>query len=299
MKLGLRYFITGLLFLLCITPQMQASHAMGADLTYVQIGPNQYRVRLSFYRDCSGITPSFSYFISANSISCGSSASVTLNQVSFVEVSPLCAAMLPSSTCNGGGLPGVQQYIFEGDITLPAACADWVFSMSECCRNSGITTLSNPGSENLYVDATLNNLVATNNSSPQFTSLPVPYVCAGQAYIYNHGAIDPDGDSLVFSLINAQGASGVSVVYGGGFSGLNPMTSIPAVTINSANGNVTMNPTVPQIAVIAVLGARVPEWCVDRIYDTRHSGNCIELYQQFANHQCHHRCGECDPNRSI
>ncbi|MBK9452640.1 MAG: T9SS type A sorting domain-containing protein [Bacteroidetes bacterium] len=253
MKLELRYFFAFFLFLAGLATQVQASHSMGADLTYVQIGPNQYRVRLSFYRDCSGITPSFSYFINANSVSCAQSASVTLNQVSFVEVSPLCAAQLPNSTCNGGTLPGVQQYIFEGDITLPAACNDWRFSMSECCRNSGITTLSNPGSENLYVDATLNNLVATTNSSPQFTSLPVPYICAGQSYIYNHGAIDPDGDSLVFSLINAQGAFGVSVVYGGGFSGLNPMTSVPAVTINSANGNVTMNPTVPQIAVIAVL----------------------------------------------
>lgn len=31
--------------------EAKATHAMGADLTYECVGPNQYKVRLSFYRD--------------------------------------------------------------------------------------------------------------------------------------------------------------------------------------------------------------------------------------------------------
>jgi hypothetical protein len=119
-------------------------------------------------------------------------------------------------------------------------------------RNASITTLTSPGSENLFVDATLNSLIASTNSSPQFTSLPVPYICRGQSYIYNHGAVDPDGDSLVFSLLNAQNAAGISVAYAAPFSGINPMTSVPAMTINSVNGDVTMTPTVVQSSVIAI-----------------------------------------------
>lgn len=255
MKAILRILVCALAIFWIGKTEIFASHAMGADLTYTCLGGNQYTFTLSFYRDCSGITPSISQFISATSASCGQTTSFTLNQLSGypIEVSPLCAAQLPSSTCSGGTLPGVQQYVYEGTFTLPANCNDWIFSYSECCRNSTITTLSNPGSENLYVQSTLDNLNAPCNSSPSFTSLPVPYICAGQSYIYNHGAIDVDGDSLVYSLIDAQTSSGVSVGYNVGFNGLTPLTSSPAVTIDPANGNVTLNPTTPQVGVIAVL----------------------------------------------
>jgi hypothetical protein len=243
------------LLLLATATQAWASHAMGADLTYTCLGGNQYRVRLSFYRDCSGITPSSSITIPITSASCGQSLSLTLNQQPGypVEVSPLCAAQLPSSTCNGGTLPGVQEYLYEGTITLPAACTDWVMSHREGNRNASITTISNPGSAWLYVEATLNNVAAPCNSSPDFTSLPVPYICAGQPYIYNHGAVDPDGDVLVYSLIDALDNTGTSVTYNAGFSGTNPLSSAPPVAINASNGNVTMQPTGTQIAVIAVL----------------------------------------------
>lgn len=228
---------------------------MGADLTYTCLGGNQYLVRLSFYRDCAGITPSSSIFIPVTSASCGQSLSVTVNQLPGypIEVSPLCTAQLPNSTCNGGSLPGVQEYVYEGVITLPTACTDWVMSFREGNRNASITTISNPGSAWLYVEATLNSVVAPCNSSPDFTSLPVPYICAGQPYIYNHGAVDPDGDVLVYSLINALDDAGISVTYNGGFSGTSPLSSAPPVAINSTNGNVTMQPTGTQIAVVAVL----------------------------------------------
>lgn len=239
--------------------QLKASHAMGADLTYEALGGNQYLVRLSFYRDCSGITPSSSYFISVTSATCSQSLGVTLNLLPGfpVEVSPLCAAQLPNSTCNGGSLPGVEQYVYEGIITLPMNCTDWVFSYREGNRNSTITTISNPGSAWLYVETTLDNVNAPNNSSPSFTTLPVPYICLGQPYVYNHGAVDIDGDSLVYSLINALDDAGVSVTYNGGFSGTNPMTSVPPVTINSSNGNLSITPNAIEIAVIAV---RVDEY---------------------------------------
>lgn len=245
--------ILGLLAIFVFS-EVKASHAMGADLTYECLGGNQYRVRLSFYRDCVGITPSTSVFIPVTSTSCGQNLNVTLNLLSGypIEVSPLCAAQLPNSTCSGGSLPGVEQYVYEGVITLPMACPDWVFSFTECCRNSGITTLSAPGSENLYVSSTLDNINGPCNSSPNFTTLPVPYICQGQPYVYNHGAIDPDGDSLVYSLVNALNTATTSVAYNGGFSGTTPLSSTPPVAINSTNGNLSITPSAIQIAVVAV-----------------------------------------------
>ncbi len=254
MKRLVHYALLVALFLISIGSQAHASHAMGADLTYNCVGPNTYRVRLSFFRDCSGITPSSSFFCTVNSASCAQNLSVTLNQlVGFpIEVSPICPAQLPLTTCSGGTLPGVQQYVYEGTIVLPLACTDWIFFIEEGNRNAAITTLTAPSSAWLRVEARMNSVVAPCNNSPDFTTLPVPYICLNQPYVYNHGAIDPDGDSLSYSLVNALDLGGGSVTYAGGFSGANPMTSVPAVTINSTNGNMTMTPTAIQVAVVAV-----------------------------------------------
>ena len=35
--------------------EARATHAMGGELTYECVGPNLYRVRLNFYRDCNGV----------------------------------------------------------------------------------------------------------------------------------------------------------------------------------------------------------------------------------------------------
>ena len=40
--------------------KLYASHAMGSDITYYYLGANQYQIRFSFYRDCTGIPVSVS-----------------------------------------------------------------------------------------------------------------------------------------------------------------------------------------------------------------------------------------------
>jgi hypothetical protein len=51
----------------------------------------------------------------------------------------------------------VEQYIYEGTITSLALCSDWVLSWNHNARNAAITTISNPGSIDLHVEARLNN----------------------------------------------------------------------------------------------------------------------------------------------
>lgn len=252
-KLLYPIFFLAILFL--ATPSnVKASHAQGADIQVQQIAGLQYQVTLALYRDCSGILPLGSYTVNINS-SCATT-NVTVNLVGTQsEVSPLCTSQLPNSTCSGGAQsqPGVEQWLYQGTVTLPQACADWNFSFQECNRNTAITTLANAGLDCIYVEALLDNVTAATNSSPAFTTLPVPYICINQPYTYNHGAIDPDGDSLVYSLVDAFTAAGTTVLYSGGFSGTSPMTSVPGVSIDPLNGNILITPTATQVAVLAVL----------------------------------------------
>ncbi|MFN8316285.1 MAG: hypothetical protein U0T32_07555 [Chitinophagales bacterium] len=116
------YFLILIFFIpIC---QLFASHSVGADLTYDCLGGNQYRFRLKFYRDCAGISAPTNVTVNLASASCGQNINITMPLISSQEVSPLCAAQLPNSTCNGGSLPGIQQYVYEATYTLPVNCVD-------------------------------------------------------------------------------------------------------------------------------------------------------------------------------
>lgn len=211
-----------LLLVLLIQPQSaKASHAQGLDIAYQCLGGNEYRFTLNFYRDCSGVNVLNAQTINLSSASCGQNFNVNLPLVlGPIEVSPLCAAQLGQSTCanppcTAPCLPGVEQYVYQGTFTFAQSCNDWVVSFEECCRNNSITNLAAPASQSLFVSATLDNTGTLCNNSPVFTSSPVPYICADQLYCYNHGAIDPDGDSLAYALVQPQDgpAPGFPIAY--------------------------------------------------------------------------------------
>lgn len=259
-------FLLTLFLSVASVQESKASHAMGADLSYECIDPvnRVYKVTLRFYRDCAGIEEPLSITINASSASCGQALSLSLTQESCppnsgggqpCEVSPLCPSSILQSSCNGGNLPGVQAFTYSGTITLPMDCSDWTFSFSECCRNDQITNLMSASSEDLYVQATLNNLGGNQNNSPVFTTLPVPFICANQPFSYNQGAVDSEGDSIVYSLVNALGAGASQITYNGGFSPTSPLTTTPPNSLNfsNSNGQLSFTPNGVQVAVVTVL----------------------------------------------
>lgn len=226
---------------------------MGSDLTYECLGNNQYRIRLSFYRDCLGV-PAGSVALVDYSSSCYPSGTIILRPIPGTgqEITPLCSTEV--STCSGGTYTGIQEYIYEAVVTLPVACSDWTFSYDLCCRNAAITTIVDPDLQNIFVQATLNNLDAPCNSSPVFSNRPVPFVCVGQEFCFNHGAYDADGDSLVYELITPLNTGGVSTVtYLPGYNAQNPLLSNPPMNFNSSTGDFCVTPTQLEVTVMAVL----------------------------------------------
>lgn len=268
-NIDLKILALALLAFLFGSTQVFASHAQGLDLSYECLGGNTYRFSLNFYRDCSGISAPNSVNINLSSASCGANFNIPLNRIGVAtEVSPLCAAQLSQSTCATppctSCLPGVEQHVYQGDFTFTQTCPDWVVSFEECCRNNAITNLNGPAGRSLFVSATLDNSGGLCNSSPQFTSTPVPYVCADQQYCYNHGAVDPDGDSLSYALVNPlEGpAPGTPIPYSSpALSASYPLfDTTGSVQFDPQTGSFCIIPvdTVPeQVVVVAV---RVQEW---------------------------------------
>ncbi|REK06924.1 MAG: hypothetical protein DWQ44_06860 [Bacteroidetes bacterium] len=254
-------FISLLLFISVPTKRANATHAAGSDLTYTWISGNTFRVTVSFYRDCAGVAAPNSITLNARSASCNRNQNYTLTRVAGTgqEITFPCNTAATKCTNGSSAFPGYQQYLYQANITLPQQCADWVLSYFVCCRNCAITTLNNPCNANMYVEATLNNVAAPSNSSPQFTNVPVAFICLNQSFTYNHGVYDPNGDSLVYTLINpktyntSNGTVG-NVTFNPGYSATNPVSSSPAMTLNSVTGDVVMFPTNNnEIGVAAIL----------------------------------------------
>ena len=149
-----------------------ASHVAGGNITWTCTGTNTYLITLTLYRDCGGIPlnntiltntgsfPSFTNNQFSISNSCGVSPSFTgsanLTLISTTEVSQLCPAQLPQSQCNGGSYPGMEEYVYQTQVTLPP-CDCWTFSYTLCCRNSAITNLASPANDWSTVQSTLCN----------------------------------------------------------------------------------------------------------------------------------------------
>jgi len=240
------------IFFILSANSVSASHVSGGDITYTCIGTNQYEITLKLYRDCSGVGMSTTASVSFTN-TCGLSnpnnVSLTLrdpNNLSNTctsvatcntEVSQLCTSQAGNSSCNGGSLPGMQEYIYKGVVTLSGPCNSWTIAYNLCCRN---TTVNVSGQPSYHVETTMNSANDPCNNSAIFTAQPIPYICVNNPVSYNLGAIDPDGDSLYYTLISAKSNATTNVTYNVGYSGAVP---IPGITINNITGQINFTPT--------------------------------------------------------
>ena len=253
-----------LILLLGTMSQVQATHAMGSDLTYRCLGGNTYEITLTIYRDCVGSALTPTQNITVSSGSCGVAPFVLqAPSVSVTELSPLCPIQQPLSTCNGGPLPGIEEHIYRTTYTFPQLCPDWKLSWHLCCRNYAVTNSVITPSTRMYIEAFLNNLTVSCNSSPTFTTPPVPYLCNGDPFQYNNGAVDPDGDSLVFELVDpldftftsTSGGLAFPVPYVAGFNSSYPVATAPANSFgfDTNSGQFTFTPNGLQQGIVALL----------------------------------------------
>lgn len=86
----------------------------------------------------------------------------------------------------------------------------FTISLTDQARNAAISNISNSVSVPLYLETTLSISPFNNdiNNSPQLLNYPIDNGCTGQLFIHNPGAVDPDGDSLAYSLDKSRTYNG-------------------------------------------------------------------------------------------
>ena len=259
----LRYLIPFVAGLLLWQPEAKATHAMGGDITYECLGNNRYRINMSFFRDCNGVSAPTScnngdLSFNVRSTTCNANFNACFVRQSIDIVTPICDGAVDRCT-SSSGVYGVERHRYSAviDLTAWAGCGtDWIIDWDLCCRNNAITSLNNPGNRDLYLSARLDNTVVPCNSSPRFINDPVPFGCVGQPIVYNHGVTDLAGDSLSFELAPARGSGGSTIPYNAGYTYLQPVVTsggANAVTIDPVTGTIRFTPSIAQFAVVTVV----------------------------------------------
>ena len=255
----LRNLLLGVFFLV-LSVGAKANHINGIDLGYTWVSGNTYKVTLTVYGNCGSTT--FHSLDTARPVICvfdsshyDTSITLTLSGPS-VNVSNVCPRDTDSTTCTNTAysIPGTKRFIYTGTVTLagPRKCWRFVFTGQMGTTGAGrVATTNLTGITVIYLQDTLNN-ITTGNNSPSLTVIPSPYYCQNNPDNYNPGAVDPDGDSLKFSLVSAltNGGAGCTtasstVGYTAGYSGTNPLHYVAGTfSFNTLTGQISFTPDI-------------------------------------------------------
>lgn len=186
---------------------LQASHNMAGQITYTKIGTNQYEITLTTYTDPSGglvdrcKADFFIYDINDNLIT-------EINDIPR-QNGPLTDPLYPNLPCDLSPRPRAGEYII-GTIKKNIYRITYTFNgpgtfkigYEDHARINGVVNMNNSDQTAFYVVTTIqNNPFLGTNDSPNFLNDPIDFACTNKRWEHNPGGYDPEGDSLVYTLI--------------------------------------------------------------------------------------------------
>lgn len=262
-----------LLITFCLVLSIGISHAfhiVGGEMEFIYISDGLYRINLIQYFDEAqfqnpGPDPFVTVYIFRNSDNQLMSTH-TLN-LSFQE-----DVAYTNIECAINELQ-TSRVFYSADVTLsPASYADeegYYIVWERCCRNEGVKNIINPSNAGmkytLEFPPLMRNGKIFKNSSPVLFKPLSDYACINQLYYVEFTGTDPDGDSLVYSLVPPlnSSAGGIAVPtpqpkphfpvgFASGYSANNMIPGSPPLRI-STKGLITVNPSETGLFVFSVL----------------------------------------------
>ena len=189
------YFI----LLLLIAFQSSATHIVGGEINYVDLGGYNYEITLTVYRDCLNGLAQFDepaaigIFDQFNNLIYNEQ--VYYNDSEMVPPAYTAPCLIPpTNICYD-----MAHYIT--DVYLPPIPGGYQIVYERCCRNGTIINIQNPLAAGATYYATIPDTgLAAVNSNPVFKNRPPTFICVGEPFTFDHSATDADGDSLVYTL---------------------------------------------------------------------------------------------------
>jgi gliding motility-associated-like protein len=259
------------LFSVFLLLQVNASHIVGGDIYYDYLGSNNYRITVVLFRDCASTGAAYDPEMSVGIFDMNN------NLVQNVLIPFPGSIVLPVVLNNPCVTPpaGIctERAIYQTTINLPPTLGGYNVTYQRCCRGPNVTNLIVPEDTGLSLTTHITGSTAGNliNSSPRFNNYPPLVICNNDILNFDHSALDPDGDELVYSLVTPfAGASDVSpapnpppsppytpVNWGGGFQAANPLGPGASISIDPVTGELTAD---PEMIGLFVVGIKVSEY---------------------------------------
>jgi gliding motility-associated-like protein len=253
-----------ILVLLCFVKNVNASHIVGGDMYYDCLGGNSYRITLTLYRDCLSDGAEFDPNVPVTIFN-GLNAQIGKFYIPFPGSSIIDAVLdnpcitVPADIC-------VEQATYQQVVELPPSTTGYTLSYQRCCRGPAVVNLFMPEDQGLTltVDIPPSEDAICNNSA-RFSNYPPLVICANNEFDFDHSAVDPDGDELVYELCTPyQGGTSAFpapdpssappydlVVWGASFSEDDPF-GMGDLTIDPTTGMLTIDPEVPGLYAVGV-----------------------------------------------
>jgi len=278
------FSICAFLVLLLFPALVEARHIIGGDITYECLGETspgnkRWRFTMHIYRDCFGNGADFDVpaefaIYKGSEVNNSLYSTFSISNFDFTELvpdTPQCVTKIPP-VC-------VQQAVYSFETILPVLTNQSYFIVYQrCCRNNTITNIINPGDVGATYTIELNPAaMAACNNSPTFVNFPPIIICNNLPLVFDHSALDKDGDFLVYSFCPALNGGGNITFSPDLFSCIgakptppcpppfdqvpyavptytsgSPVGGDPPITINPATGIITGTPEIIGQFVVAV-----------------------------------------------
>jgi gliding motility-associated-like protein len=287
MNKNYKYYLIFLIAFLNL--KVQAAHIIGGDVIYKCTGKDTVRKTTGFdifftmYRDSKGggaIFDSDAEFGLFRSVDGGKSwayvKSVITSPRDIGEVTyeNPCIIVPPSI--------GVEKAVYNFQFDLPWNTGIYQIAYQRCCRNGTITNIIDPGSTGAVFSIEISETAILDcNNSPVYTKFPPIVICAGEPLLFDHSAIDQEGDQILYEFcapLQSGGRQGDGTTGGDPtgcmgvrpsplkcappyrevafqlptFSTSNPVGGLPQMAINAVSGLITGTPNITGQYVVGV-----------------------------------------------
>lgn len=220
---------------------------------YESLGNDQFRVTFKVYRDCDVSLNPYENPAEVNVFDL-TNGNLTNTPEFFDLVGTEDLNLIGATACDSAPANACYRLLtYEKILTLPQTQGGYFISYTRCCRTGSITNLANGLSEGMTVGTTIPGTLTGigQNSSPIIGPEPEIFLCVDQPIDFDLGGIDPDGDSLVYELINPlSGTYDLNlpppyplVNFESGYSALEPLGAGSQTFLDPITGVLSMTPS--------------------------------------------------------
>lgn len=248
-----------LVILAAFNSRSYGNGVLGGELIYEWLSDSTYRFIYKHTYGCPGDTAPLTMPLCIKNPCNNSGVTLTMTRITVSNggsqnSGTAIGCSSAKTTCDsiGAVLPGFKEQWYAVIYTLPTRCNAWK-AFTYAGNRMAASNIQNASSGRLYAECTFNNTGSyQGNSSSYFILKPYALLMQNSPFIYNNGALDPNGDSVVTEVIIPQ--TGVSsctdTAMNVVFTSASPAISVPTnpfqtnntFTLNPLNGQTSFTP---------------------------------------------------------